>query len=409
LHVTATPDRLDGKSIIDHAPIFEAYITDMVREGYLTNILPILVRTKTKLDQIHTTGGDYNEHELEIVIDNPARNKRIVEAYQEYAAGRPFLCFSVTVRHAENIARIFRDAGIAVEAISGSMTTEERVRTLEDFESGKLQGLVNCGILTEGYDFCPTSCIILARPTKSRALVVQKIGRGLRLAPGKSDCIVLDITDNILNHRLQPVTLSQAIGKDLRDNESLLALMAREEEEEKREAVEGDDPKERKLKQRQRGKDLVLNILQTFDWKKNEHGHYVMEIGLVKHRVALIPAKDRPGMWKVAARLAPHFEMQWWEKNPMPLNWAQNYAEGQALKIQADPAAVGLVDRNAEWRTLPVSPEQLAKLDKWHVAYPTDEDGNCTWTRGEAADAIGRKLELFKKRREAQKAKKVTA
>lgn len=404
LYVTATPDRLDGKPVIDHTPIFETYITNMVREGYLTNIVPILVRTKTKLDQIKTTAGDYNEHDLEIAIDNPERNRRIIKAYQEHASGRPLLCFGITVKHAENIAQTFKEAGIQVEVISGKMTSEERVRTLQAFESGKLQGLVNCNVLTEGYDHPATSCIILARPTKSRALMVQQIGRGLRLAPGKSDCIILDITDNILNHRLQPVTLSQAIGKDLRDKESLLDMLEREEEE-KRRAIESDDPKERKIRQEQRDKDLVLNILQKFDWKRNERGYYVVEIGLLKHRIALIPAKDAPGMWQVGARLAPAYELQWWSKRPLTLDWAQNFAESQALKIQADPKAVRLVDRTASWRALPASPEQIAKLDKWHIAYPTDEEGNCTWTKGEASDAIERKLEQFKKWREEREAK----
>lgn len=408
LYVTATPDRLDGKPIIDQPPVYEMYITDMVKQGFLTNILPILVRTKTDLDQIKTTGGDYNEHELEIAIDNPARNKRIVEAYHEYASGRPFLCFSVTVAHAEHIAEAFREAGIAVEAISGRMTSEERVRTLQAFESGKLQGLVNCGILTEGYDFCPTSCIILARPTKSRALVVQKIGRGLRLAPGKSDCVVLDITDNILNHRLQPVTLSQAIGKDLRNQETLLDMLAREEEEEeKRKASESDDPKERKIKQKQRDKDIVLNILQHFDWKQNDHGVWVVEVGALKHKVALEPSKKQPGLWEVGAKLAPGYKYQRWSKRPLPLDWAQQYAESEALKIQADPGAIRLVDRELPWRKDAPSPEQMAFLDKHHVAYPTDDEGNCTWSRGEASEAIGKKIEQFKKRREAKQ--KVTA
>ncbi|WP_420795880.1 helicase-related protein [Ktedonobacter racemifer] len=152
LFVTATPDRLDGKPIVDHEPIYSAYITDMVREGFLTNILPILVRTKTDLDQIKTTGGDYNEHELEIAIDNPERNSRIVEAYQEYASGRPFLCFGVTVRHAHNICAAFNEAGISTGVVSGDMDSEDRVKTLQAFETGKLQGICNVQVLTEGYD-----------------------------------------------------------------------------------------------------------------------------------------------------------------------------------------------------------------------------------------------------------------
>ncbi len=407
LFVTATPDRLDGKPIIEHEPIYDASIIDMVAQGYLCNLTPIAVRTDTTLAGISRSMGDYNERELEEIIDNPRRNQRIVEAYLEHAAGRQFLCFSVTVKHAENLAACFQANGVHVAVVSGKTPSELRARILKDFERGIIVGVVNCGVLTEGYDNPEVSCIILARPTQSRALFVQCIGRGTRLAPGKQDCIILDITDNCLKHSLEPMNLAKALGKKINDRESVLEMLDREEKERKQAKKDG-DAQERRIRQKQREKDLVINLLQRFEWRKNDAGYYVLEVGAMKHRIALIPDKTNAGLWRVGAKLAPTYQFQMWRDIPMPLDWAQQFAESEAKKLLAG-AAVKLVDRNASWRQLPATDEQIARLDKWHVGYPVDTTGKCLWTRGQASEAISAKIEQFKKQAAERDARKQAA
>ncbi|GCE49224.1 superfamily II DNA or RNA helicase [Thermosporothrix hazakensis] len=401
LFVTATPDRLDGKPIIEHEPLYSISIIDMIQQGFLCNLRAKAVRTSINLDGIKTTAGDYNERQLAEIIDSPNRNKRIVQAYQEHAAGRPFVCFAVTVAHAEHIADEFSAANIPVGVVSGKTPSAQRERLLKDFEDGKLQGLINCGVLTEGYDYPGLSCVIMARPTKSRALFIQCIGRGLRLAPAKSDCVLLDMSDNTLDHRLEPVSLSKALGIRIKDDESVLEAVEREEKGKRRRAP--GDGKERRIKLEEREKDLTINLVQRFAWTKNDHGYFVCQFHTPgqtrEHRVALIPDRQRAGMWRVAARLAPTYRLQWWQQMPMELDDAQQVAEREMLKLQADPSAIRLVDRLAPWRVEPATPEQIAKLDKWHVPYPKDANGHCAWTRGQASDAIASKLEQFKKRR----------
>ena len=106
----------------------------------------------------------------------------------------------------------------------------------------------------------------MARPTQSRTLFVQCVGRGLRLAPTKRDCVILDLTDNCLKHRLEPQNLSKALGKNLRDGESVLETVKREAEEEAtRTRPTSADPPVRRLKDR-RMKDLAIDIKVRLDW-----------------------------------------------------------------------------------------------------------------------------------------------
>lgn len=395
LMVTATPDRLDGKPIINHPPLFQQSILDMIPSGYLCNLKCIAVRTNTSLDGISRRMGDYNERELAEVIDNPMRNQRVVDAYKEHCAGRQFLCFSVTVAHAEHLSAAFQASGIRAAVISGKTSSDLRSKLLQDYQTGTIQGLVNCGVLTEGTDLPVTSCILLARPTQSRALFVQCLGRGLRLAPNKENCILLDMTDNVLTHKLEPMTLSKSLGKQLKNGESILEMLVREEEEKKRERErkEADEreKRERMIRQKQRQQDLVIDLLTRFDWKQNEAGYRVLEVG--PHRIALIPTED-PELWQVGARLATsNFKFQMWRETPMPLHDALDFASQEAERIMANANYVHAVDRYNPRNRLLATEKQIAFLDRNNIPYPRDLYGNCTWTKIQASQAIGTWIE----------------
>lgn len=106
------------------------------------------------------------------------------------------------VDHAQNLASSFRERGIACEAVYGDMDTEERQDILRRYANHELQMLTNVGVLTEGWDVPDTSIIMMARPTKSRGLYVQCAGRGLRIAPDKKDCLLVDFVDICKRHEL---------------------------------------------------------------------------------------------------------------------------------------------------------------------------------------------------------------
>jgi superfamily II DNA or RNA helicase len=737
LGVTATPDRLDKLSIeqIFGEPIFKASIIDMVEQGYLSNLRAIAIPTTTSLDDLHTQAGDFKLDELEVAVDTPDRNERIVNGYLKHCNGRQGLCFAVTIAHAEHLAATFDSFGVRASVVSGETPTEERKRTLFDYERGALQVLCNCGVLTEGYDCldscteiltpqgwqgigkviegdpvyslnratgkieivpilsyierdvlpgermvtiqsqhmnirtteghefhikyrdpgkggalsenwltktgyeltqrksayalplsaeledlpgisltddeirfiawfmtdggfsgtssvaiaqakehhkeirgllnrlgidykervrihqgfagnnalpcyefkipkgtdrakprkgwntysqylnkdvslllhamtrrqfsifwqellkgdgsvqenkagwlwcdrkaqvdaythmavvrgfatsyseeltplgskvwrvtvrdkrwivsdpkdkrssrinlevpannekvwcvrnvnstlitrrngkvvvignCPqTSCILMARPTKSRALYVQCVGRGTRLAPGKTDCIILDITDNTLKHRLEPLSLSKTLNLPLRDGESIIEAKDREKQEQEQPLSELLEAKERTTKVMKRGQDLEINLLARMDWLRKPNGSYLLEVGEKKHRIILLPSETATGYYSVWAKLAPDFIMQQWLKE-VPLEWAMQHAEIKAKLIESDEKKLVLVDSNAPWRARPITYKQIYKLRGYNIPFSDDI------TSGEASDLIGK----AKAEREQQKAEK---
>jgi superfamily II DNA or RNA helicase len=388
--VTATPDRLDRQDIasIFGEPVFTAGIVDMVAQGHLCDLRAVAVKTSTSLDGLHTQAGDFKQDELEEVIDTEERNERVVKAYLDHASGRQALCFAVTVTHAEHLTETFTRFEIRAAMVCGETPPEERRRILHDYEQGEIAVLCNVGVLTEGYDAPQTSCIILARPTQSRALFVQCIGRGTRLAPGKRDCIILDITDNCLKHRLQPVTLSSALNKILRDSESVIEATIREEEEQEREKSQflGErEQQERRAKVTHRAQDLLINLLAPMDWKRRSNGAYYLEVGTSKHRICLMPSDEIEGYYTVKAALAPDYEWQVWMADA-PLEWAQQHAEMKGKLLESDEKKRILVDSKAPWRVYPASIKQCAFLHKLGIEHSADI------TAGDASDLIGKAI-----------------
>ena len=382
-----------------------------MEQGYLSNIRAIAIPTATSLDDLHTQAGDFKVDELEVAVDTPDRNGRIVSAYRTHCNGRQGLCFAVTVAHAEHLAEAFKHAGIPTASVCGETPQEERKRILAEYDTGELLILCNVGVLTEGYDHPKTSCILMGRPTQSRALYMQSIGRGTRLAPGKTDCIILDITDNTLKHRLEPLSLSRALARPLRDGESILEAKEREEREEEEQTSEKiagqGEERERRTKVTKRGQDLEIHLLDRMEWQRKPNGVYHLEVGEQKHRLLLFPSETTTGHYSVWARLAPDFRAQQWLKDG-PLDDAMQHAEMKARLLQSEKKQ--LVDMGMPWRSGPVTDGQRFMLIKFHIDYAP------SMTSGEASDLIGKaiverdRLKALKKlEKEANKAAKKKA
>src|SRR5690606_11319242 len=118
----------------------------------------------------------------------------VAEAYVEHAKGKKAIVFTVSVDQAKRTAAALQAEGVAAEWISGALPTEERRAILKRLKTGETQVVVNCMVLTEGFDEPTVECVVVARPTKSRSLYIQMIGRGTRKAPGKDHCLILDVT-----------------------------------------------------------------------------------------------------------------------------------------------------------------------------------------------------------------------
>ena len=220
LGVTATPNRSDKDSLGEtfEKITYSRSIATMIKAGYLSPAIGRKILTNFSLKNIKIQNGDFSIGELAEVVNTPERNAFIAEKYKEYAPNRKAVAFCVDVAHCKDLALSFEKVGITSRAIWGEMPIEERKNLLEDLKRGRIQVAMSCGVLTEGFDEPSISCIAMARPTRSQSLYIQCIGRGLRLWPGKQDCLVLDFTDK--GHNLDSVmSLSRTISDTLEIHE----------------------------------------------------------------------------------------------------------------------------------------------------------------------------------------------
>jgi DNA repair protein RadD len=149
-----------------------------------------------------THGRDYREKDLSRVMNRKQLVGDIVTTWKERGDDRPTLVFAVDIAHSRSIADDFAAAGVSVAHLDGHTPDDERRRIIDDFRAGTIRVLTSVYVLGIGFDAPEASCLILARPTLSEMLHFQQLGRGIRTAPGKADCLVLDHASNTLKHGL---------------------------------------------------------------------------------------------------------------------------------------------------------------------------------------------------------------
>lgn len=174
-------------------------IEDLQEQGFLCP-LEYMVPDEYHLDLSGISlgnNGDFMENELGELMSSGVHLQSAVDAFQKYASDRRHVViFGVTIEHAEELQKVFKASGYPdCGIVHSKMSRTERRKNLHDFQTGDLRFVVNVGVLTEGWDAPWTDCILLCRPTKSTALYVQMVGRGLRIAEGKENCIVLDLAN----------------------------------------------------------------------------------------------------------------------------------------------------------------------------------------------------------------------
>lgn len=197
LGLTATPDRSDkvGLRNVFESCAFSFGIREGIDGGYLSPIRARKVMCgDLDLSAVKTSAGDLSAGDLERAMKVEGVIHQIASPLVELAGTRQTIAFCPTVAIAEELARVL--AGYVgadrVATISGGTDRETRRRILDAYTRGNVQFITNCAVLTEGFDAPATSCVAMCRPTKSRSLYTQCVGRGLRLAPGKIDCLLLD-------------------------------------------------------------------------------------------------------------------------------------------------------------------------------------------------------------------------
>lgn len=204
LGLTATPWRLDGKSVDDLFPhnSVKYTIKDGVGGGWLSGVVGKLIYLKdANFSKLKLKHGDFKPSELEQVMRAANWDEHVEKAYFEHAGKRKTIIFVPTVAMAHQLAERIRAKGGLAEAIDGKMNAEKRRDIIARLVSGKLNVVINCAVLTEGFDDPLISCVIMARPTASWRLYVQCVGRGLRPVEGKT-CLVLDMVGATRRHSL---------------------------------------------------------------------------------------------------------------------------------------------------------------------------------------------------------------
>lgn len=195
LGVTATPKRTDGAGLkrIFERVAFRATIKDGIgKYKALSPFLALGVQLPVDISQVEIRGGDYDEEQLGSVLDADNAKDLIIETWRKHASNRQTMVFTASVAQARGLATAFQDAGIAAAWASGETPKPQRAQIINDFKAGLTQVVVNCALWTEGFDAPSIACVAMVRPTRSDTVYVQAIGRGLRLAEGKTDCLILD-------------------------------------------------------------------------------------------------------------------------------------------------------------------------------------------------------------------------
>ncbi|MDD6827807.1 MAG: DEAD/DEAH box helicase [Oscillospiraceae bacterium] len=196
LGLTATPDRADGEDLLE---IFKTMahkldIKDAVEQGVLAPVRCIRVKTNIDLSDVRINGFKYNSLDLENAVTVPGRNELIVNTYLEYVKNKPCVIFCTSVKHAETIAEMLRTNGVSAESVSGQ--TRNRKQILQDYKDRKISVLCACDLLNEGWDSPQTEVLFMARPTMSKTIYLQQLGRGMRTYKGKDHLMVFDFVDN---------------------------------------------------------------------------------------------------------------------------------------------------------------------------------------------------------------------
>lgn len=210
--LSATPYRLKSGRLTDSG-LFDDIAYDLtqreafarlVAEGYIAKLVTKPTNVQLDVSGVHLQGGEFNQAELQLAVDRADVSHAALQQMLQYGHDRKhWLIFSSGITHAEHIATMLQNEGIAAACVHSKMPTKERTYNIEAFKTGVLQALVNNNVLTTGFDYKPIDLIGVLRPTVSTGLWVQMLGRGTRPHEAKDNCLVLDFAGN--TPRLGPI------------------------------------------------------------------------------------------------------------------------------------------------------------------------------------------------------------
>lgn len=400
---TATLVRGDDKSLTkvwQHVP-FSRDISWMVRKGFLIEPRGKAVEVPDlDLRNVKSTRKDFREGELGEALAESLAPELVAKAYAEHAADRRGILFAPTVNSASVFAESFEDIGISCEVVHGGLPQDQRDAILQRHRSGITQVVANCMVLTEGYDDPEVSCIVVARPTKSKGLYIQMVGRGLRVNPSREwsdqDCLILDVVGaNALHDLRSVIDLSEKPIPQKRENDGR-SLTELEDEFDAGEGVEIDEPEFYHGPVEVVDFDPLGNKTSRV-WIKSDDGNYFLPAGTSAY--VFIFEYPGPGRWSVAwcakdARNPLFFcevdkigltrfchpqckkrrSVALTNHADLSLESAMSWAEDLAVDMGAD--TLNLANKKAAWRSKPASQKMKDLAARLNVAErPGDNAG----------------------------------
>lgn len=370
---SATPERADEKQLADvfEEIVFRRDIESMIADRYLCDLRAVQVRIDANFDAVHTVAGDFNVGELAAQLEDANAPEQALEAWREHAAERKTLVFTPTVELATNIAERFSDAGISAAWLSGETHIDERRDTLRRLAAGRIQVLANCAVLTEGFDEPSIDCVVMARPTKSRPLYIQMIGRGTRPFPTKSDCLILDLVGATTRHEIVTAASLFNVNAQTMSERGLTDAI-----EERNGEARDQQNKVGPSSGLQVVKEVALFGKRKTQWVEGPGGKWGMMIAGTA--IIIEPYGDAyrvisKNQFTGAKLLAVN----------LPLGYAQGYAEDHARELLREVFA----NPAAKWRSNPASANQIKTLARFRLPA---RDGI---TSGEASDMIQRAID----------------
>jgi len=323
-------------------------LTRLIRRGHLADVRGVRVTVDDlDLSGVRRSGGDYQAGALGDALLESDAGHVVAAAYLEHAKDRPGVVFTPTVATAEGITEDLNQAGIPASMVTGTTPRDDRRRIYDEFRTGLTQVLVNCMVLTEGFDAPWASCAVIARPTQSAPLYTQMVGRVLRPWPGKRDALVLDVVGASRAHKLATLIdlepgVVRVLGRDqyLSDavEEAELAAIA--------------DEVEREEYARQSGitaKDVDLFAASRSVWLRTDAG--VWFVPVASGEFFLWPSSE-PGFWDVCYAANPERGVKPvpWERlhERLSLELAMSWAQVEAEELDG---VIGMISKkDASWR-----------------------------------------------------------
>ena len=200
LGLTATPCRLNGKGFTDLFDILVQSwsVPEFISKGRLATYDFVSIKsdgvTQRLIDSLQKRGadGDYQNKEMDMLLNKKPSIERLYQSLEEFGKDRKGIVYAINISHAQKITRLYQEHGVKAIAIDSKTPAAERQQDIEAFKKGDIQVLVNVDIFSEGFDCPDVEFVQLARPTLSLAKYLQMVGRGLRVAKGKKNCVIID-------------------------------------------------------------------------------------------------------------------------------------------------------------------------------------------------------------------------